>query len=116
MRRFHSAAIVLAVQAALVLGSCSEAPEVIQGTVLGFDSATNVLTVRDECPPHREIALSLESAEIGAAPERDDVVRAAFRSEGGQHTAIRVMNLTRQKEIGLASGTGSSHRCPPQER
>jgi hypothetical protein len=115
MRRFRSVAIVLAAQAALVLVSCSEAPEVIQGTVVSFDSASNVLAIRDECPPHREIALSLEGAEIGAAPERDDVVRAAFRSEGDRHQAIRVMNLTRQKEIGLASGTGSPHRCPAPE-
>jgi len=116
MRTFHSATIVLAVQVALVLGSCTESPEVIQGTVVSFDSAANVLTVRDECPPHGEIALSIEGAEIGAAPERDDVIRAAFRSEGDQQRAIRVMNLTRQKEIGLASGTGSTSRCPPQER
>jgi hypothetical protein len=116
MRTFHSAAIVLAVQVALVLGSCSEAPEVIQGTVVSFDTAANALTIRDECPPHAEITLSVESAEIGAAPERDDVVRAAFRIEGDHHKATRVMNLTRQKEIGLASGTGSTTRCPPQER
>jgi hypothetical protein len=116
MRRLHSVAVVPALHLALLLGSCGPAPEVIQGTVVSFDSAGKLLIIRDECPPHEEITLSLEGAEVGAVPEPDDLVRAAFQTEGDHHRATRVMNLTRQKEIGLLSGTGSSGRCPPAEK
>jgi hypothetical protein len=83
---------------------------------VSYDSSANLVVVRDECPPHNEITLSLEDAEIGAEPEPNDVVRAAFRTEGERHRAMRVMNLTRQQEIGLAASGGNTERCRPPKK
>lgn len=115
MTRSSVLAVIPITACALTLVSCGEAPQVVQGTVVAYDPSTSTLILRDECPPHGEITLSLEDAEIGAEPESNDVVRAAFRTEGDRHKALRVMNLTRQKEIGMATDTRAS-RCPPVQK
>lgn len=83
----------------LTLGACGVPPKVVQGTVVSYSQATQVLVVKDEIAPNREISLSTVGAEIGAAPDANDVVRVAYREEGGTAVALRVMNLTKQKEL-----------------
>ncbi len=83
---------------ALALG-CVDSPLVVQGPVVAYDEQANTVTVCDDLPPNAELAISLEGAEIGKAPAVGDVVRAAYRDEGGTLKAIRLMNLTRQEEL-----------------
>ena len=92
--------ICAAAFAALVLFGCQEAPKVAQGTVVSYDAAAKNLVIKDQAPPSSEMAFSLQNAEIGATPQTNDEVRIAYRDQGGQRTAIRVMNLTRQAELG----------------
>ena len=84
---------------ALALQSCVTAPQVVQGTVVSCSLESQTLVVRDERPPKRELTLSLAEAIIGATPEVDDVVRVAYVEKDGRAVALRVMNLTKQKEL-----------------
>lgn len=79
--------------------ACFEGPRVTQGTVVQVDTAARVLVVRDERPPHEEIAFSFAGAEVGADPSVGDVVRLAWKDRDGRPVASRVMNLTRQEEL-----------------
>ena len=87
----------------IFLNACQNAPRVVQGNVLSYDKTSMIAVIRDELPPNRELTFSFEDAkknnEIGADPEPQDVVRIAYKDEGGKLVAIRVMNLTRQKEL-----------------
>jgi hypothetical protein len=82
---------------------CGEPPMVFQGSVTAYDPAARALTVRNELAPGDELVFSLKGAEMGATPEVRDEVRLAYREEGGRPVATRVMNLTRQAEIGTLS-------------
>jgi len=97
MKRLGLLCIVLPV--ALALSACGVAPKVVQGTVVSYSEETKTLVVKDEVAPHREITLSVATAEIDATPSPDDLVRVAFRDEGGAAVADRVMNLTKQKAL-----------------
>lgn len=79
--------------------ACFEGPRVTQGTVVQVDTAARVLVVRDERPPHDEVAFSFAGAEVGADPSEGDVVRLAWKERDGRNVASRVMNLTRQEEV-----------------
>ncbi len=83
----------------LVLQSCVTPPQVVQGTVVSCSLETQMLVVRDERSPDRELAISLAGADIGATPDVDDVVRVAYVEKEGEAVALRVMNLTKQKEL-----------------
>jgi len=84
--------------------ACVEPAQVVQGTVVSYQVDSKILVVKDERPPNEDLTLSLEKAEIGAEPSAGDVVRVAYRDRQGKLTALRVMNLTRQKEV---SGSGA---------
>jgi len=84
--------------------ACVQPSQVVQGTVSNYQADAKTLVVKDEKPPHAELTLSLESAEIGAEPSAGDVVRVAYRDQQGKLTALRVMNLTRQKELTGSGG------------
>ncbi|MBM3789969.1 MAG: hypothetical protein FJW35_06410 [Acidobacteria bacterium] len=84
---------------AFILQGCLTAPKVLQGTVVSYSEETRMLVVKDEEAPNEEVAISLAGAEIGALPETGDLVRVAYVEEGGRSRALRVMNLTRQKEL-----------------
>jgi len=88
----------------LMMPACGEAPRVIQGTVVSYSPESGALVVKDEIPPHVELSLSVAKAEIGAAPDAGDIVRVAYREQGGAAVAVRVMNLTKQKELVKGSG------------
>jgi hypothetical protein len=59
--------------------------------------------IKNELPPDQEMTFLLENAfeknEVGADPAPYDITRIAYKDEGGKLVAIRVMNLTQQKEL-----------------
>ncbi len=93
--RFSAIVLIL-----LVLVACGPAPTVVQGKVVRYDSAAKILVVADELTPTRAVELSLQDAEVGAEPAAGDTVRIAYWSRQGRHVASRVMNISRQDEIG----------------
>ncbi len=78
--------------------SCVESPTVVQGKVQSYSADSKTLKVQDERPPGAELTISLQGAEIGADPAPGDQVRVSYRDQAGKLVAIRVMNLTKQKE------------------
>ena len=93
----------------LVLVACGPAPTVVQGKVIRYDPAAKVLVVADELKPSRAVELSLQDAEVGAEPTAGDTVRIAYWTRQGKYVASRVMNISRQDEIGKkgAKSTGA---------
>ncbi len=102
--RYVPGVIVVLVTAVFVT-SCVNAPQVFQGTVITYEVDSKTLHVRNDDNPEQVLTFSLQGAEVGADPLPQDVVRIAYKDEGGRLVATRVMNLTRQKEIG-ARGSG----------
>ena len=88
------------VVAALLLPACFVAPDVYQGEVVRFDAAAQVVVVKDEKPPHAEASFVVAGGELGADLQPGDEVRLAYVRDGAQLRAVRVMNLTRQSEVG----------------
>jgi len=101
----------LAVIAVLLGTACTDAPKVVKGTVLSYDATAKSLVLKDECPPNRELTVSLSGTEIGAEVQANDIVLVAYHGEGGTVAAVRVMNISRQKERGLADAKVASKRC-----
>jgi hypothetical protein len=89
---------IVAVAALVPLLSCSNPPSVIQGKVVSYDGEKKVLVLEDELPPRLQRSLDLKSAEVGGTPAPGNVVRIAYRDQGGTLVAGRVMNLTQQKK------------------
>jgi len=88
----------------LVMISCVESPKVVQGKVQSYQADSKTLVVQDERTPGAEMTISLQGAEIGAEPAPGDLVRIAYRDQSGKPVAIRVMNLTQQKDSGKSGG------------
>ncbi|MEW5763615.1 MAG: hypothetical protein ACOYXN_06425 [Acidobacteriota bacterium] len=83
----------------LAWGCVPPAP-VVQGPVTAVEQEGGVIRVQDEVRPEvPPIPLDIRSAEIGSAPVVGDQVRVVYRAEGEVNRALRVMNLTRQKEV-----------------
>ena len=84
---------------ALVLACAPPAP-VIQGPVVSVDRAAKTVTVRNELrPADPPMTANIGKAEIGAEPKVGDTVRLVYRTEAAKNVALRVMNLTQQKEL-----------------
>jgi hypothetical protein len=94
--------------AAAALSACFAAPEVYQGEVVSFDAGTQVVVVRDERPPHQEMSFVVAGGELGAGLQPGDEVRLAFVRERDHARALRVMNLTRQAEVGGKGKAGGA--------
>jgi hypothetical protein len=79
--------------------ACAPPSPVVQGPVVGVDRDAKTITLQDEKktdqPP---MTFDIGTAEIGAQPEVGDEVRLVYRVEAGRNVALRVMNLTQQKE------------------
>ncbi len=103
MRRLLCVIPVVAVLAA----GCGAPPDVMQGRVVTYAPADNVVVVRDERAPNPDVAFSLEGSDIGAVPAPGDEVRLAYRRRGATFRAIRVMNLTRQAELSGKASPGA---------
>lgn len=83
-----------------LLGACAPPAPVVQGKVVGVEQEGKVILVADELRPEAPpLALDIRRAEIGNAPVVGDDVRVVYRSEPGGNRALRVMNLTRQREV-----------------
>lgn len=89
----------------LVALACGPGPKVVQGKVTSFDAVAKTVSLVDDLQPHAVLTLSVRDAEIGAAPSPGDTLRIAYRDRGGQLSALRVMNVTRQAEL---AGKGSA--------
>jgi type IV pilus biogenesis protein CpaD/CtpE len=105
------AGVVFLVAFSALVSGCGQGPKVVQGTVVSYDKSSKNLVIKDECPPNSEIAISAEKAETGAENQPGDLVRAACREEGGKMVALRLMNLTRQKELGFLAKAGTRKKC-----
>jgi hypothetical protein len=90
-----------------VAGACAEPPNVVQGVVVSYDKESRIVVLDDEARPGQTMELSLAGAEIGAEPAVGDTLRVAYRDVDGKHRATRVMNISRQAELGGKKG-GSS--------
>lgn len=90
----------LLLAALLLLAACTPPAPVVQGKVSAVEERGKVILVvdalRPEAPP---LALDIATAEVGNAPVPGDEVRVVYRTEGGVNRALRVMNLTRQREV-----------------
>jgi hypothetical protein len=83
-----------------LLWACVPPAPVIQGRVAAVEQEGGVILVLDETKPEAPpVPLDIRRAEIGSAPVAGDEVRIVYRPEGGVNRALRVMNLTRQKEV-----------------
>jgi hypothetical protein len=85
----------------VLAGSCVKTASVIQGKVVSVDPGGAVIRVADETKPEgTALAIDITKAEIGNPPQPGDLVRIVYKTEGSANVALRVMNLTRQKERG----------------
>jgi hypothetical protein len=92
--------LVLLLSAAFLLESCATPPKVVQGIVVSYDKATETMVIQDESKPGSTLTFSLENAEIGAEAFPGDTVRISFLDQDSKLAATRVMNITRQEELG----------------
>ena len=99
MNRVHILSIFLLASFLAVVG-CGPAPEVFQGTTVSYDQSTKLLILKNQKDPNDVRTFSLEGAEIGADPTAGDDVRLAYYKRDDKLAATRVMNLTRQEELG----------------
>ena len=66
---------------------------------MSVDEEGKVIAVQDETQPDAApVLVDISQAEIGAPPVAGDLVRLAYRMNGGKKVALRVMNLTQQKD------------------
>ena len=91
--------LVVVIGVTLLMVSCATPPEVAQGTVIRCDEANKALTIHDQDNPGKTLEFLFGDAEIGANPHPGDIVRVAYRKQSGPLKAMRIMNLTRQKEL-----------------
>jgi hypothetical protein len=90
-----AARLVLPV-ALVLLGACVAQAPVVQGRVVSLEAGQ--LRMQDESRPGAEpLVVDITRAEVGARPVAGDLVRVAYREEGGVRRALAVMNLTRQE-------------------
>ncbi len=90
---------VLLLLGVLLAGACVPMAEVVQGRVTAVERDGAVILVRNERAPEAPpLAIDISRAEMGATPVPGDEVRVAYRAEGGVNRAVRVMNVTRDRE------------------
>jgi hypothetical protein len=92
--RLPVAAFGAAAAATLLLAGCHP-PQIVQGTVVRIDEATQVLVLRDELPPNDEHEYAIADAALNVPPAVGDVVRIAYHQVGDRRIASRVMNVGR---------------------
>lgn len=100
--------LCMALSAALLMGATALAAEVAQGKVLSMDTATNILTLEEfdthksaDHPYGRPTGVTSEykidkQTLIGIKPQVGDVVRIAFKTQGTERIAVRIMNVSKQ--------------------
>lgn len=88
--------LLVGLLAAIWLGGCYDDVKVVQGTVIAVDSTAGTLTVRDERSPNAEVVFGNAGSQNAAS---GDLVRLAYRQSESGARIIRVMNLSRDKEL-----------------
>ncbi|MHC4459679.1 MAG: hypothetical protein ACYS0I_21785 [Planctomycetota bacterium] len=89
----------------LYLTSCYHpTQEVIQGKCIYYDDKNKIVYIDDDIDDEltsdiENIAIYVNSAQIGAKPFPNDWLRISFKKEEKKLTAFKVMNLTRQKKL-----------------
>jgi opacity protein-like surface antigen len=89
------------------LAGPAAAAEVSQGKCIQYDREMGIITIEefdtqfsDQDPYGRptgvEAAYDVSGAAIGITPEPGDILRLAYRVEGDQKVALRVMNVSKQ--------------------
>ena len=99
--RLPVAAFGAVAAATLLLAGCHP-PQIVQGTVVRIDEATQVLVLRDELPPNDEHEYAIADAALNVPPAVGDVVRIAYHQVGDRRIATRVMSLGRSETAGRA--------------
>jgi len=92
--RFALGAVVALVGATFL--TCSDAPLVVQGVVVQYDSTEKTIVVKDEQAPNQELTLQVSAAEMGTEPKVGEIVRIACRQTPQGLVGMRVMNLSHQ--------------------
>lgn len=90
---------------ALLMGACAPPPEVVQGAVISYEPESGVLVIEDETSPGTTMEFSTLGAEMGAELHAGDLVRLAYYGRGETLEATRIMNISRQSEVGKSSGS-----------
>ena len=76
--------------------TCSDAPLVVQGTVVQYDSAEKTIIIKDEQAQNQELTVQLSSADMGTEPKTGEIVRISYLQTPQGMVGIRVMNLSHQ--------------------
>jgi hypothetical protein len=76
--------------------TCSEAPLVVQGTVVQYNSMEKTIVIKDEQAPNQELTLQVSSAEMGTEPKEGEIVRISYHQTSQGMVGIRVMNVSHQ--------------------
>ncbi len=98
--------ITIAIAFALTVPAAMAA-EVVQGKCVAVDEEKKTYTIeiydttKDEEHPYgkstnKEIVLDYSKANVGKDPEVGNMLRAAYKVEGTDNMAIRIMNITKQ--------------------
>ena len=100
------AVLTVAIAVALIVPAAM-ASEVIQGKCVAVDEEKETYTVElydthmDKENPYgkstnKTIVINYSKGYVGKDPEVGDIIRAAYKVEGTDNMAIRVMNVTKQ--------------------
>ena len=76
--------------------TCSDAPLVVQGTVVQYNSTEKTVVIRDDQAPNQELTVQVSSAEMGTDPKAGEIVRISYHQTSQGMIGIRVMNLSHQ--------------------
>ncbi len=100
--------IVLTLTIAIALSiPAAMAAEVVQGKCVAIDVEKKIYTIeiydtaRDKDHPYgrstnKNIVMNYSKAQVGKDPEVGNILRVAYKVEGTDNMAIRVMNVTKQ--------------------
>ena len=100
--------IVLTLTIAIALSiPAAMAAEVVQGKCVAIDVEKKTYTIeiydtaRDKGHPYgrstnKNIVMNYSKAQVGKDPEVGNILRVAYKVEGTDNMAIRVMNVTKQ--------------------
>ncbi|NVM25387.1 MAG: hypothetical protein HWN70_05670 [Desulfobacterales bacterium] len=101
-----STVLTITIAVALVIPA-AVAAEVVQGKCVAIDEKKKTYTIeiydttKDKEHPYgrstnKTIVINYSKALVGKDPEVGDILRAAYKAEGPENVAIRVMNVTKQ--------------------
>ena len=90
------AVVITLILAGATFLTCSDAPLVVQGSVVQYNATDKTLVVRDDQSPNPELTILLATADMGTEPKPGEIVRVSYRQTAEGMNGIRVMNLSHQ--------------------